>query len=119
MTHLIQTAIFSVRMVLLIIVTSHLKHHTWHLILVPNLNIRNLNKNFESLKPLLVELNFSFKMICITESLIYNLSSHNSFKICDFNLKLTHFPIGFNLVIILLQRVESLMLALPYLKKQD
>ena len=34
-------------------------------------------------------------MICITESLIYNLSSHNSFKICDFNLKLTHFPIGF------------------------
>ena len=32
-------------------------------------NIRSLKKNFESLKNLLVEINFCFKVICITESL--------------------------------------------------
>ena len=35
---------------------------------VLNLNIRSLNKNFESVKNLLVEINFCFKVICITES---------------------------------------------------
>ena len=35
---------------------------------VPHLNSRSLNKNFESLKNLSVEINFSFKVICITES---------------------------------------------------
>ena len=35
---------------------------------VLHLNIRSLNKKFESLKTLLVELNFCFTMICITES---------------------------------------------------
>ena len=34
---------------------------------VPHLNITILNKNFESLKNLLVETNFCFKVICITE----------------------------------------------------
>ena len=33
-----------------------------------HVNIKNLNKNFESLKKMLVELSFCFKMICITES---------------------------------------------------
>ena len=35
---------------------------------VLHLNIRSLNKNFESLKNLLVEINFCFEVICITES---------------------------------------------------
>ena len=35
---------------------------------VLHLNIRSLNKNFESLKNVLVEINFCFKVICITES---------------------------------------------------
>ena len=35
---------------------------------VLHLNIRSLNKNFESLKNLLTEINFYFKVICITES---------------------------------------------------
>ena len=35
---------------------------------VLHLNIRSLNKNLESLKNILVEINFYFKMICITES---------------------------------------------------
>ena len=35
---------------------------------VLNLNIRSLKKNFESVKNLLVEINFCFKVICITES---------------------------------------------------
>ena len=35
---------------------------------VLHLNIRSLNKNFESLNNLLVEINFCFKVICITES---------------------------------------------------
>ena len=35
---------------------------------VLHLNIRSLNKNFESLKNLLFEINFCFKVICITES---------------------------------------------------
>ena len=35
---------------------------------VLHLNIRSLNKNFESLKNLLAELNYYFKIICITES---------------------------------------------------
>ena len=33
-----------------------------------HLNNRGLNKDFESLKNLLVEINFCFKVICITES---------------------------------------------------
>ena len=33
-----------------------------------HLNIRSLNKNFESLKNLIVEINFCFKVICITDS---------------------------------------------------
>ena len=36
--------------------------------LVLHFNIRCSNKNFESLKNLLVEINFCFKVICITES---------------------------------------------------
>ena len=36
--------------------------------LVLHLNIRSLNKNFESPKTLLVEVNLCFKMICISES---------------------------------------------------
>ena len=35
---------------------------------VLHLNIRSLNKNFESLENLLVEINFCFKVICITKS---------------------------------------------------
>ena len=35
---------------------------------VLHLNIRSLNKNFESMKNLLVEINFCFKVICITKS---------------------------------------------------
>ena len=35
---------------------------------VLHLNIRSLNKNYESLNNLLVEINFCFKVICITES---------------------------------------------------
>ena len=35
---------------------------------VLHLNIRSLNKNFGSLKNVLVEINFCFKVICITES---------------------------------------------------
>ena len=35
---------------------------------VLHLNIRSLNKSFESLKNLLVEINFCFEVICITES---------------------------------------------------
>ena len=35
---------------------------------VLHLNIRSLNKNFESLKNLLIEINFCFQVICITES---------------------------------------------------
>ena len=34
---------------------------------VLHLTIRSLNENFQSQKNLLVELNFGFKMICITK----------------------------------------------------
>ena len=45
-------------------------------------NIRSLNKNFESLKYLLAEINFSFKMICITESWCYDdVHSKNRYQL--------------------------------------
>ena len=62
-------------MVLLILLTSHLKLLKTMIkenndipFSVLHLNIRSLNKTFGILKTLLVELNFYFKMICITES---------------------------------------------------
>ena len=33
-----------------------------------HLNVRSLNKNFESLKELLTTINFEFKVICLTET---------------------------------------------------
>ena len=49
---------------------------------VLHLNIRSLNKNFESLENLLVEINFCFKVICITESWRSDdLHSNNRYQI--------------------------------------
>ena len=38
---------------------------------VLHLNIRSLNKNFESLKNLLVELNLYFKIICKNQIVVF------------------------------------------------
>ena len=50
-----------------------------------HLNIRSLNKNFESLKNLLVEINFCLKVICITESW-YSDDPHtkNSYQLTNY-----------------------------------
>ena len=50
-----------------------------------HLNIRSLNKNFESLKNLLVEINICLKVICITESW-YSDDPHtkNSYQLTNY-----------------------------------
>ena len=51
---------------------------------VLHLNIRSLNKNFESLKNLLVEINFYFKVICITESCCSDdLNTNNRYQLSN------------------------------------
>ena len=48
-------------------------------------NIRRLKKNFESLKNLLVEINFCFKVICITESSCYDdLHTDNRYQLPNY-----------------------------------
>ena len=47
-----------------------------------HLNIRSLKKNFESLKNLLVQINFCFKVICITESWCFDdLHTDNRYQL--------------------------------------
>ena len=49
---------------------------------VLHLNIISLNKNFESLKKLLFEINFSFKMILVTQSWCPDdLHTNNSYQL--------------------------------------
>ena len=52
---------------------------------VLHLNIRSLNKNFECLKNLLVEINFCFKVIYITESWCsYDLNTNNRYQLSNY-----------------------------------
>ena len=52
---------------------------------VLHLTIRSLNENFQSQKNLLVELNFGFKMICITKPWCSDdLHTNNSFQIPNY-----------------------------------
>ena len=52
---------------------------------VLHLNIRGLNKNFGSLKNLLVEINFCFKVICITESCCFDdLHTSNRYQLPNY-----------------------------------
>ena len=52
---------------------------------VLHLNIRSLNKNFESLKNVLVEIKFCFKVICITESWCsVDLHTNNRYQLLNY-----------------------------------
>ena len=54
-----------------ILTTSEAKHffkENQNKFSILNINIRSMNKNFDSLKSMLHNLNFSFKIICITET---------------------------------------------------
>ena len=50
-----------------------------------HLNVRSLNKNFENLRNLLVEINFCFKVICITEILVIDdLHTNNRYQLPNY-----------------------------------
>ena len=52
---------------------------------VVHLNIRSFNKNFESLKNLIVEIDFCFKVICITESWCSDdLQTNNGYQLPNY-----------------------------------
>ena len=51
---------------------------------VLHLNIRSLNTNFESLKNLLVQINFCFKVIFITESCSNGLHTNNRYQLPNY-----------------------------------
>lgn len=71
---ILHTAIFKIRMVLLILLISHLKHIKY--------NIRHSNKNLESLKDVFFKLNFCFQTIGITESWFSDdLLSNNRYQL--------------------------------------
>ena len=67
--------------------TKQLKYSHQISLSIFHINIRSLNKNFETLKNIFAELSFEFKTICITETWchpysendnLYNLTNHTS-----------------------------------------
>ena len=66
--------------------TRNLNHFDKSSLSMLHLNIRSLQKNFDSLFNLLMTLKFEFKVICITETWCSdNSMNHNLFKIPQYN----------------------------------
>ena len=68
--------------------SEHFRHKETNSFSVLHLNIRSLNKNFENFKLFLAEINFNFKLICLSETWCQdkNPNENSLFQLPNYNV---------------------------------